>query len=367
MKNTRILRIIAVTVLSVIMLLTLASCGGFGNSAAADASGDHGGLHWDYKKDGQTLTITGNAEMQNFDSPSSVAWAAIASSVKKVAIGDGVRSIADYAFYNMTSLTEVSIPSSVEVIGKMAFAFTPALERVELSTGVMNIGYGAFEASGIKTIELPETVTAISDRAFIYCDNLTTVVAYGVQSIGSEAFYYCESLETLKLPQALIDTGYGADAFKFKNTEKAAPAISAADRAMFYVTINYVDENGAEVATSVVKLLATGETYGVDSPAIEGKTADRARVEGTVADADITEKVVYKAVEVETEAPAETEPVVEDPDDGKLEPMTVVALVVTVIIIIGIIVATVIFIRREKKNDGKKNTKKSSDGKKGKK
>ncbi len=365
MKKNTFLRIIAVAVISVLMLLTLASCGGgVGNSAAADASGDHGSLHWDYKKDGQTLTVTGSGEMQNFDSPSAVAWAAVVSSVKKVVIADGITSVADYAFYNMTSLEQVSVPSSVQVIGKMAFAFSPALVGVELHEGVMNIGYGAFEASGIKTMELPKSVTDISDRAFIYCDDLTHVVAHGVNSIGNEAFAYCKALESIKLPDAFIKApAYGENVFK--DAKINGDSAVAAD-VTYTLTVTYVDESGAEVAPSVIKLLGVGETYDITSPTVDGKAPDKDKISGTVADADITEKVTYKVAEVETEAPAESAPVTENPDDGKLEPLTVVALVVTVVIIIGIIVATVIFIRREK-NSGAKGSKKGKDGKKNKK
>ena len=365
MKKNTFLKVIAVAIVSVLMLLTLASCaGGAGRSSAADANGDHGSLHWDYKKDGQTLTVTGAGEMQNFDSPSSVAWAAVVASVKKVVIAEGVTSIADYAFYNMTSLEEVSVPSSVEVIGKMAFAFTPALVGVELHEGVMNIGYGAFEASGIKTMELPKSVTDISDRAFIYCDDLTHVVAHGVTSIGNEAFAYCKALESIKLPDAFIKAPtYGSDVFKdAKINENNAVAADVT----YTLTITYVDESGAEVAPSVIKLLSDGEAYDVASPQIDKKTPDKDKISGTVADADITEKVTYKEAVVETEAPAETAPVTPTPEDDKLEPMTVVALVVTVVIIIGIVVATVIFIRREK-NGGAKGSKKGSNGKKNKK
>lgn len=360
MKKNTFLRILAVAIVSTLMLLTLASCGGSTGSSVADANGDHGSLHWDYKKDGQTLTITGAGEMQNFDSPSAVAWTDVASGVKKVVIADGITSIADYSFYNMTSLEEVSVPSSVEVIGKMAFAFTPALVGVELHEGVRNIGYGAFEASGIKTMELPKTVTDISDRAFVYCDDLTHVVAHGVTSVGNEAFAYCKALESIKLPDAFIKApAYGTDVFK--EAKINGDSAVAAD-VTYTLTITYVDESGAEVAPSVIKLLGVGETYDVASPTVEGKTPDKDKISGSVTDADITEKVTYTEAQVETEAPAETAPVTENPEDDKLEPMTVVALAVTVVIIIGIIVATVIFIRREK-NGGKK----TKNGKKNKK
>ncbi len=363
MKNSKLLKILAVITLSVMLIFTLASCGfGGGNSVASDASGDHATLHWEYKKEGQVMTITGTGEMASFESADAVAWKSVVSSVKKVVISEGVTSVCDYAFYNMTALTEANIPASVKSIGKLSFAFTPALENVSIANGLETVGYGAFEASGIKTLELPASVKNISDRAFIYCDDLNSLVGYGVANVGKEAFAHCESLTTLMLPAGVV---YGEEAFK--EAKIGADAVTPADKEMHKVTVSYVGE-GDKIPEAVEKLCGVGEEYKIVTPTVEGLTADKAEVSGVMGNEDVTVVVTYTKTVVETEPPAETEAVADAPaDDGKLEPWTIVALVATVLIIIGIIVATVIFIVREKKNDERKSTKKGKDEKKGKK
>jgi hypothetical protein len=64
-----------------------------------------------------------------------------------------VESIGDYAFYNCTSLTQVTIPSSVESIGNYAF----------------------YCCTGLSYITIPDSVTSISPCAFEHCSSLQVI------------------------------------------------------------------------------------------------------------------------------------------------------------------------------------------------
>ena len=70
--------------------------------------------------------------------------------------------------------------------------------------------------------------------------------------------------------------------------------------AKYDLTINYVDADGNALAEAVVLSLAEGQTYSVDSPAIDGYTADTATVAGTMGTEAIVINVVYTANVVET-------------------------------------------------------------------
>lgn len=59
-------------------------------------------------------------------------------------VKDGTRLIADSACNNLTSLSEVDLPSSVETIGKYAFYNCSALQAVILSGKVASVGQKAF-------------------------------------------------------------------------------------------------------------------------------------------------------------------------------------------------------------------------------
>ena len=90
---------------------------------------------------------------------------------------------------------------------------------------VTQIGRGAFGSSGITSVSIPDTVTHISENAFIDCDNLTEIIipdsvkrietgvfdncsnltkvklGKNLEFIGFQAFWYCEKLENITIPE----------------------------------------------------------------------------------------------------------------------------------------------------------------------
>ena len=56
-------------------------------------------------------------------------------------------------------------------------------------------------SSNIKTVELPDKLTSIGERAFYDCRNLTSItIPARVTSIGRNAFSYCRKMKTIVLP-----------------------------------------------------------------------------------------------------------------------------------------------------------------------
>ena len=51
-------------------------------------------------------------------------------------------------------------------------------ERVRVPDNVRVIGEDAFSAASVERVELPEGLTAICDRAFIYCNDLAELTAH---------------------------------------------------------------------------------------------------------------------------------------------------------------------------------------------
>ena len=122
-----------------------------------------------------------------------------------------VTSIGDYAFYNHSSLTSVTIPTNVTSIGSYAFCDCSGLTSVTIPNSVTNMGSGAFEECyGLTNLTIGTSVTSIGDSAFYDCSGLTSVtIPNSVTSIGSEAFFNCYGLTAAYFQgNAPPDNGY---------------------------------------------------------------------------------------------------------------------------------------------------------------
>ena len=159
-----------------------------------------------------------------------------------------VTTIEEYAFRNCTQLTKVILAKTLESIPVWAFGSCTSLADVTWPQNLKTISYYAFYEAPIATLQLPETVTSIGDKAFSNnkaitrfvfpkhvgkvlstfsgCTNLTEVVLpedateiyteafmgtgikqiiipEGYTTIMEEAFKSCQQVETIVLPSTL--------------------------------------------------------------------------------------------------------------------------------------------------------------------
>ncbi|MBR4457522.1 MAG: leucine-rich repeat protein [Clostridia bacterium] len=100
----------------------------------------------------------------------------------------GIRTIADFAFYDNESLRSVTIPETVTYIGVDAFYSCNNLSSVTIPEGVTEIMDYAFSSTALTEVVLPETLTTIGAYAFAY-DSLKSInIPDSVTFIGDYAF-----------------------------------------------------------------------------------------------------------------------------------------------------------------------------------
>ena len=129
------------------------------------------------------------------------------SGLTSVTITEGVTSIGEEAFYECSGLTSVTIPESVTSIGEGAFADCNGLKKAEFASieALCKISFKYGDANPlsyannlyingekITDLVIPAGVTSIGGYAFSCCFGLTSVtIPEGVTSIGDSAFYAC--------------------------------------------------------------------------------------------------------------------------------------------------------------------------------
>ncbi len=98
-------------------------------------------------------------------------------------------------------ISSVSIPATVNEIGKFAFQSCSELKSVNLPAALRVLGNSAFSGcTSISAVSIPAGCT-VGDYAFNGCTSLKTASSTGVDSIGNAAFMGCTSLtQGINLP-----------------------------------------------------------------------------------------------------------------------------------------------------------------------
>ena len=143
------------------------------------------GIYYDFNSSTLTATVTYRGSRYDTYRDEYTGSITIPETIIYEGITYRVTDIGDYAFYDCSSLTSVTIPNSVTSIGEGAF-------------------YNCFS---LTSITIPNSVTSIGGWAFSYCRSLTSVtIGNSVTSIGGSAFYYCLSLTSVTLTGPTIES-----------------------------------------------------------------------------------------------------------------------------------------------------------------
>lgn len=164
----------------------------------------------EYVEIANTVTYIGS---QCFESDKELANVKLSSNIKRMESG---------AFGNCTSLTEITIPKSLEEAGREygfgmydygPFCGCTNLKTVKLEKGLTQIAGNLFmRCYGLENIDIPDTVTTIGENAFKLCTSLENVKMYNsIDEINGRAFAGCTSLKSVSLPDSI--TGMGTEIF----------------------------------------------------------------------------------------------------------------------------------------------------------
>lgn len=162
-----------------------------------DEFGRIDGVYYELDQENKTAKVIGGSIKYTGDV---IIKDAIISSGEKYC----VTSIGYEAFFQCSSLTSVTIPDGVLVIGGLAFEGCSALTSIEIPNSVTKICNGAFSlCEGLKNIEIPNSVTVLEYLAFSDCTGLTSIsIPKNLTNIGMGAFRGCSNLASI-----VVETG----------------------------------------------------------------------------------------------------------------------------------------------------------------
>ena len=155
-----------------------------------------GNLKYTVNADGKSVTVSGTSEK-----PTQLT---IESSISDNGTNYTVTKIATWAFNACNTLTEVTLPNTVEIIGFQAFFKCSNLTKVIIPEGVTKIGQAAFYGcSQLTSITIPSTITNM-DTAFSGNTALSHVtLTNGISKISSNAFERCTGLTEVEIPASV--------------------------------------------------------------------------------------------------------------------------------------------------------------------
>lgn len=115
--------------------------------------------------------------------------------INDITIGNGIKTIPPAAFYGVSKLKNISLPQSLETIGRSSFFDRQDWAvATEYTTTVTDASF----IQSIETLVIPNSVQTIGDYAFRNRFILDLTIGSGVTEIGYEAFYmYFDLSKTL--------------------------------------------------------------------------------------------------------------------------------------------------------------------------
>lgn len=232
---------------TILLLAVLSSFMAVGTSFAAGGNPTSGNcgdndapeaVTWSFNMSTQTLTISGEGYMADYESPSKAPWYSWRDDITSVVVADGVTHLSALAFdAGYWQLTNVSLASSVVSIGDYAFNGVP-LKSIQplantsrtradggsepvasvLPDDLQSIGKYALSGTQITSLTLPENVNFIGEAALSQNSELSTLTCLGTMIIPSfegDILEGCTSLTAIYVPETVVDD--------YKNTECWSP------------------------------------------------------------------------------------------------------------------------------------------------
>lgn len=169
-------------------------------------------IQWIINFEYNNLTISGSGNLPNYSLTTFPPWDSYKSSISLIIIEDGINYIGSYSFAGCINLTRINIPKSVSSISNEAFIFCDSLDEFSVDSNNTNfssvngilfskdekilISYPVHQAT--QTCTIPDSIESINSYAFSNCINIETlIIRQNITDIDEFSFINCSNLNTL--------------------------------------------------------------------------------------------------------------------------------------------------------------------------
>lgn len=128
------------------------------------------------------------------------------TSLESISLPESLETLGKETFMGCTSLKSIALPSKITEIREGAFMGCTSFTDIAFSRSVVKIENSAFENTGITNMHLPGTITFIGKRAFAGCPSLTDVTLNHttIEFVSEELFYGSPALKNIGLPNSVV-------------------------------------------------------------------------------------------------------------------------------------------------------------------
>lgn len=220
--------------------------------------------------------------------------------------GVAVTTLSDQAFWQ-SNVVRVTMPDSVSAVGEATFAGCQWLERVTLSAGLVSVGARAFQGcSSLSQLRCTETLSTLvvggenePYKALSLTHPVTLQIVHSYEdggSAGKSSTLSCYIGDYYEIAPLKI-TGYEADTAMLSGICSGSDRIAVIYRIGTYrLTIRYLYPDGSEAMPSFEGSYRFGEAYSVSTPMLDGYSADRMLVDGTMPGEDTILTVYFSQI-----------------------------------------------------------------------
>ena len=196
------------------------------------------------------------------------------------------QTIPDKAFSDHIHLEQVTLPNSITAIGEKAFLKCSGLTSVTLPRELKTISNLAFEQSGLTSVTIPDKVVRIESEAFEYCPLTSVTLGKALTGIGYAAFRNCDELTAVSMPDSLEDIEgsafEGCSALETLELNEGLVTISASafdgcsalETVVIPSTVDSLGSSAFRNCTGLTEIEFLGNAPRIDSNAFTNVTAD---------------------------------------------------------------------------------------------